>query len=161
MRLSLGRLSLAGWLAVAAMLALSSPGVNAVRAQEAHVAPVVVAPAGPSCQQGELRTEARDHSELMALGRRIAASSPSSRERVVLLLPHPNERRPASGRHLRSRLAAEHAAELVLDLARSRPVGRAPELALSRAAAQRPIPRESADSSAPAGAGALPHTLLA
>jgi hypothetical protein len=139
MRLSLGRLSLAGWLAVAAMLALSSPGVNAVRAQEAHVAPVVVAPAGPSCQQGELRTEARDHSELMALGRRIAASSPSSRERVV----------------------AEHAAELVLDLARSRPVGRAPELALSRAAAQRPIPRESADRSAPAGAGALPHTLLA
>jgi hypothetical protein len=41
--------------------------------------------AGPSCQQGELRTEARDHSELMALGRRIAASSPSSRERVVVL----------------------------------------------------------------------------
>jgi hypothetical protein len=85
MRLSLGRFSLAGWLAVAAMLALSSPGVNAVKAQEAHVTPVAVAPTGPSCQQGEVRAEARDHSELMALGRRIAASSPSSRERVVVL----------------------------------------------------------------------------
>ena len=84
MRLSLGLLSLAGWLAIAAMLALSSPGVTAVRAQQAHVSPVAVAPEGPSCQQGELRTEARDHSELMALGRRIAAGSPS-RERVVVL----------------------------------------------------------------------------
>ena len=84
MRLSLGQLSLAGWLAIAAMLALSSPGVTVVKAQDAHVSPVVVAPAGPSCQQGELRTEARDHSELMALGRRIAAGTPS-RERVVVL----------------------------------------------------------------------------
>jgi hypothetical protein len=84
MRLSLGRLGLVGWLAVGLMLALSSPGVRVVRAQQAHVSPVAVAPAGPSCQQGELRSEARDHSELMALGRRIAASSPS-RARVVVL----------------------------------------------------------------------------
>jgi len=84
MRLSLGRLGLAGWLALGLMLALSSPGVRVVRAQQADVSPVAVAPAGPSCQQGELRNEARDHSEIMALGRRIAAGAPSQARVVVL-----------------------------------------------------------------------------
>ena len=86
MRLSHGRpgLALAAWLLVAAMLALSSPGVQVVKAQEAHVSPVAVAPAGPSCQQGELRNEARDHSALMALGRRVAAHAPSEQRVIVL-----------------------------------------------------------------------------
>jgi hypothetical protein len=50
MKPSLGLRDLAGWFAVLAMLALSSPGVTIVKAEGGGQASVAVPPPGPACQ---------------------------------------------------------------------------------------------------------------